>query len=338
MPTVPTSARRIRLCPVATIAPPRHLPQMIEAREIGATIISRRKPNSRSQTSEMPAKAAVNSTDVASTPGYRNVRKLVPPPVSTMLPRPVPITKMNSTGCSSIVTMRALSCLRRSSSRRVTTQVARSWWDMSLRTSGSRSTGSRSGRVVVSRDVMSAPPGERGQALLRPLGVTDGATGVGHEDVVEARPGDRDRLDVDAELGEQPRDDLRALADGDGHLPLVHAGLDAQPLTDAGDGELVVVRAQGDPVGADAGLERLRGVLDGDLPVVHDRDPVAVLGLVHVVRGDEDGDLGALPQVVQVVPDGGPGLRVQADRGLVEEEHLRGVHQTAGDLQPALHA
>ena len=42
---------------------------MIEAREIGATIISRRKPNSRSQTSEMPANAAVNSTDVASTPG-----------------------------------------------------------------------------------------------------------------------------------------------------------------------------------------------------------------------------------------------------------------------------
>ena len=69
MPTVPSSASSTRLCPVATIAPPRHLPQMIEAREIGATIISRRNPNSRSQTSEMPANAAVNSTDVASTPG-----------------------------------------------------------------------------------------------------------------------------------------------------------------------------------------------------------------------------------------------------------------------------
>jgi hypothetical protein len=54
------------------------------------------------------------------------VRKSVPPPVSTMLPSPVPMTKMNSTGCSSMVTMRALSCLSRSSSRRVTTQVARS--------------------------------------------------------------------------------------------------------------------------------------------------------------------------------------------------------------------
>ena len=83
---------------MATTAPPRHLPQMIAPREMGATIISRRKPNSRSHTREMPANAAVNSTDVASTPGKRKVRKSVLPPVSTMLPRPVPTTKMNSSG------------------------------------------------------------------------------------------------------------------------------------------------------------------------------------------------------------------------------------------------
>jgi hypothetical protein len=35
---------------------------------IGATSISRRKPNSRSHTMEIPAKAAVKSTDMASTP------------------------------------------------------------------------------------------------------------------------------------------------------------------------------------------------------------------------------------------------------------------------------
>src|SRR4029453_6688945 len=119
-----------------------------------------------------------------------------------MLPSPVPITKMNSTGCSSMVTMRALSCLRRSSSRRVTTQVARSWCDMSLRTSGSRSIGPAVPTGAVSRAVMSAPPGEGEHGALRPLGVADGAAGVGHEDVVQARAGDRDRADVDAELGE----------------------------------------------------------------------------------------------------------------------------------------
>ena len=47
--------------------------------DTGATSISRRKPNSRSHTIEMPAKAAVNSTDIDSTPGNRNVLKSTPP-------------------------------------------------------------------------------------------------------------------------------------------------------------------------------------------------------------------------------------------------------------------
>src|SRR4051794_15713352 len=294
MPTVPASASRTRLCPVATIAPPRHFPQMMEAREIGATIISRRKPNSRSQTSEMPANAAVKSTDVASTPGNRNVRKLVPPPVSTMLPSPVPITKMNSSGCSSMVTMRALSCLKRSSSRRVTTHVARSWWDMSLRTSGSASSEARnpSCRSAVSRDVMSSPPGERGQALLRPLGVTDRAAGVGQEHVLAAGPGHRHPADTHAELGEQAGGDPRAAGARGGSPGPPGPPPAPPPPPGAGGRELVVVGAQRDPVGSDAGLQRLRRVLHHDLAVVHDRDPLAVLGLVHVVRGHEDGDLG----------------------------------------------
>ena len=33
-----------------------------------------------------------------------------------------------------------------------------------------------------------------------------------------------------------------------------------------------------------------------------------------------------------------PGLRVETDRRLVEEQHPRRVHQPAGDLQPAAHA
>ncbi len=54
---------------VATVAPPRHLPRTIAARLTGATIISRRKPNSRSQTIEPAEKIAVNSTAMATTPG-----------------------------------------------------------------------------------------------------------------------------------------------------------------------------------------------------------------------------------------------------------------------------
>ncbi len=54
---------------VAIVAPPRHLPITIGARLTGATRISRRKPNSRSQTIDPAEKMAVNSTDIASTPG-----------------------------------------------------------------------------------------------------------------------------------------------------------------------------------------------------------------------------------------------------------------------------
>ena len=54
---------------VATVAPPRHLPTTIVHRRTGATIISARKPNSLSHTIEAAEKIAVNSTDIASTPG-----------------------------------------------------------------------------------------------------------------------------------------------------------------------------------------------------------------------------------------------------------------------------
>ena len=54
---------------LATVAPPRHLPSTSELRRTGATIISRRKPNSRSQTSEAAENIAVKSTAMHSTPG-----------------------------------------------------------------------------------------------------------------------------------------------------------------------------------------------------------------------------------------------------------------------------
>ncbi len=92
------------------------------------------------------------------------------------------------------------------------------------------------------------------------------------------------------------------------------------------------------PVLAHAGLERLRRVDGHDLPVVDDGDPVAVLGLVHVVRGQEDGDVFPGLQVVDVLPDRRAGLRVQAHGRLVQEQHVRRVQQAAGDLQPPLHA
>ena len=58
-----------------------------------------------------------------------------------------------------------------------------------------------------------------------------------------------------------------------------------------GDRGLVVAGHDLHPVLADVGLELLRRVEDDDLTVVDDRDAVAVLGLLHVVRGEEDRDV-----------------------------------------------
>src|SRR4051794_35497110 len=76
-------------------------------------------------------------------------------------------------------------------------------------------------------------------------------------------------------------------------------------------------------------LEGGRGIEGDDLALIHDRDAVAELGLVHVVRGHEDRDVLRPPELLDVAPDRAARLRVEADRGLVEEEHPRRVHEAA---------
>ena len=67
--TVPASPSRITPWMLATVAPPRHLPTTIELRLTGATIISRRNPNSRSHTIEAAENIAVNITARQRMPG-----------------------------------------------------------------------------------------------------------------------------------------------------------------------------------------------------------------------------------------------------------------------------
>ena len=116
------------------------------------------------------------------------------------------------------------------------------------------------------------------------------------------------------------------------------ARLDPEVAAELGDGGLVVCGVNLHPVLAHAGLERLGRVDRHDLPVVDDRDAVAVLGLVHVMRGEEDRDVLTGLELVDVLPDGGARLRVQPHRGLVKEQHPGRVQQAARDLQAALHA
>ena len=71
--------------------------------------------------------------------------------------------------------------------------------------------------------------------------------------------------------------------------------------------------------------------------MIDDRDPIAVLGLVHVVRREEDRDRLAAPKLLDVAPDVGSRLRIEAHGRFVEEQDPRGVQQTASDLQAPLH-
>ena len=100
-------------------------------------------------------------------------------------------------------------------------------------------------------------------------------------------------------------------------------------------------------VGVEAQLEHLTGrvlgdecaraALGDDPAVVHDDEPVAqLLGLVHVVRRDDEGDALAL-EPEQPVPQHVSRLRVEPGGRLVEEQHLGVVHEAARDGEPALH-
>src|ERR1039458_6215668 len=100
----------------------------------------------------------------------------------------------------------------------------------------------------------------------------------------------------------------------------------------------------GDPLGTDEldpGLGPLRpqagGGADPDhLPGAHDADAVGeILGLVHVVGGEQDG-LAQLAHAAHDLPRVAPCRRVEAGGRLVEEQQLRVSDQREGEIETAL--
>ena len=67
---------------------------------------------------------------------------------------------------------------------------------------------------------------------------------------------------------------------------------------------------------------------------MHQRDPVAALGLVHEMGGDEDGDLVPARQIDHDLPEGIPRHRVHPRGRLVEDQHLRPVDHGHRQGQP----
>ena len=173
-------------------------------------------PNSRSQTIDNAEDSAVKNTVIAMIPGNMNVLKFTPLLDGSMLDRPLPRMKRNSSGWTSEVTIRKRLRRKRRSSRCQTTTIA----DRSAPRPPSCAAAMRGGSAVA--------------LLLQLLG------------------------------------------------------------TPGGD----------------------------QLAVVDDRNPVAVLGLVHVVRREEHRDPLAHAQLVDVTPDVTPGLWIEPDGRLVEEQNL----------------
>src|SRR5690606_39350988 len=95
-----------------------------------------------------------------------------------------------------------------------------------------------------------------------------------------------------------------------------------------------------DGVGCESGLE-LRGRTEGrDSAVQHDGDPVAVLGFIHVVRRNENGDP-PVCSAVDVIPELASSDGIEPTSRLVEEDdailvyerHRKSEHQLSYERQ-----
>ena len=90
---------------------------------------------------------------------------------------------------------------------------------------------------------------------------------------------------------------------------------------------------------ADLGLELGGGALGDDLAAVDDPDPVGQrVGLLEVLRREEHGDALVVREPRDLLPQRGAALRVEAGRGLVEEQDPGLVHERKREVEAALHA
>ena len=89
---------------------------------------------------------------------------------------------------------------------------------------------------------------------------------------------------------------------------------------------------------ADLRLQRIGRALGDDAAVVDDPDAVGEdVGLLEVLRGQEDGHALVLREPAHLLPERGAALDVEAGRRLVEEEDARVVHEREREVEPALH-
>ena len=121
-----------------------------------------------------------------------------------------------------------------------------------------------------------------------------------------------------------------------------HDGLHAVRLAQLAPEErqrVLGIAAAGDDVGREPRMrDHLgRGALDQQAAIGEVRELVAALGFVHVMRADQyRHPFGG--EIVDVLPEIAPRLRVDARGRLVEEQELRLVQEARGERQPLLPA
>ncbi len=157
------------------------------------------------------------------------------------------------------------------------------------------------------------------------------------EDVIEARTPERHSVHRRRQVAHQARnEDL-----GVGHLhpqaAVIAHRRDTEQSLDLGRRIVGLARCDGDDVATNHRLELVGRAEGHDLAAVDDGDAIAVLSLIHVVRGHEDRDALRVAQLVEVSPDALASLRIKSQRGLVQEQNLWLVKHPPRDLQTALH-
>src|SRR5438067_9670419 len=101
---------------------------------------------------------------------------------------------------------------------------------------------------------------------------------------------------------------------------------------------LTVPRIEQQKLVQQVGLDLLWRADGHHAALVEDADAVGGLGLFQVMGREEDRDVVRRAHVAQIRPQVAAAGRVEAGGRLVQEQHPRPVHETANDLQLALHA
>src|SRR6266545_3266423 len=181
------------------------------------------------------------------------------------------------------------------------------------------------------------PPACR-RSVMDDLRGTFGAPGELQVDVLQGWAGDRQRLQFLAPCQGPACEGVHGAGRGAGpqqHAVLVPLDPGWQLAWQVGEGGAVGEPEADHRLGDVPAAERLRAALRHDPAGGDDRDPVGeVLGLVHVVGGEQDG-LAEVPEAVDQLPGVAAGRRVEAGGRLVQEQQVGVADDAEGEVEAA---